>query len=209
MDFHTIILRKIKEVGHVKDRFSSDDSDIKIADFSGKSHNTQPTNDAERQYLFHKANGDLQKAAELGRLLAKLLFSSGEEFPAVGKECGAMLQRQLLFCFAVEVTLEHALGDAVLAQSAQNAFYTAVQQDSPQFYRYLNDSGVFSFYLLAYRRGGNVEHSIGKVFAMLNDDDEDGRLAEVGETLYCMFCSCVVDSIAKQQFGTSVRASSN
>ncbi len=193
----------------MKDLFSSDDSDIKIADFSGKPHNIQPTNDAEQQYLFHKANGDLQKAAELGQLLEKLLFSGGEEFLAVGKECGAMLQRQLLFCFAVEVTLERALEDAVLAQSAQNAFYAALQRESPQFYRYLNDSGVFSFYLLAYRRGGNVEHSIGKVFAMLNDDDEDGRLAEAGETLYCMFCSCVTDSIAQQRFGTNRRASSN
>ena len=193
----------------MKDLFSSDDSDIKIADFSGKPHNIQPTNDAEQQYLFHKANGDLQKAAGLGQLLEKLLFSGGEEFLAVGKECGAMLQRQLLFCFAVEVTLERALEDAVLAQSAQNAFYAALQRESPQFYRYLNDSGVFSFYLLAYRRGGNVEHSIGKVFAMLNDDDEDGRLAEAGETLYCMFCSCVTDSIAQQRFGTNRRASSN
>ncbi|MDD6176171.1 MAG: hypothetical protein PUC59_10525 [Firmicutes bacterium] len=194
-------------MSNVENRFLSDDSDMKIADFSSKPHRSQTANDAEEQYLLHKANGDLQKAAALGQLLAKQLCSGEEDFSLAGKECGAKLQRQLLFCFAVEVTLENALEDAVLAQAAQNAFYDAVQKQSPQFYRYLNDSGVFSFYLLAYRRGGNVEHSIGKVFAMLNDDNEDGCLAEVGETLYCMFCSSVGDTIVNQQFAAGTKTS--
>ncbi len=134
------------------------------------------------------------------RILAQQLLSGAEErLPAKDKDCGTKLQRQLLFCFAVEVTLENTLNDAVLAQSAQNSFYEALQQDSPQFYRYLNDSGVFSFYLLAYRRGGNVEHNIGKVFAMLNDDKEDGRMTEIGETLYCVF-SCQIAEIVTQEY---------
>ena len=185
----------------MKNRFLSDDSDVKIADFS-RMHKTQPSNESEQQFLFHKANGDLEKAAALGKKLAQSLSVGLENLPsAVGSDGGTRLQRQLLFCFAVEVTLEHTLEDAVLAQSAQNAFYSALQQGSPQFYRYLNDSGVFSFYLLAYRRGGNVEHSISKVFAMLNDDHEDGRMAEVGETLYCAFCDRVNDAVIRQQFG--------
>lgn len=183
----------------MNNRFSSDDSDVKIADFSKKERGVLPQNDTEQLYLIHKANGDLEKAAQLGKdLAAQLVSGIDEPLPTGGEDCGTKLQRQLLFCFAVEVALDRVLEDAVLSQSAQNAFYTAVQQSSPQFYRYLNDSGVFSFYFLAYRRGGNVEHSIGKVFAMLNDANEDGRMAEVGEALYCAFCTRVEDA-AKQQ----------
>ena len=164
-----------------------EDSDIKIAVLKKVRPDVGPLDEIRQVFVHHKTSGNLEKACMLGRKLAAAVLEEKQELTCLpaGQEYGGPLQRQLLFGFAVCAGLERLLPDEILSRAAQNAFFDALKEMSPQFYWYLNDSGVFSFYYLAYRRGGNVEHSIGKTFAMLNDMNEDDILAEVGEALYC------------------------
>ena len=103
-------------------------------------------------------------------------------------------QRRILLSFAASVGFEIASSDDSIGGLAQKSFLDTLKVKDPKYYVTAADNGAFSFYYLAFRRGGDVERRIGQTFAMLCSHDGDPIYQELGEALYCWFLSVVKDA---------------
>lgn len=169
------------------------DSDIKIA-------GDKPSRDIERA---RNQNGDmldtdsLKKAEEIGRSVAlhfieDSLVGDGEEFP----DYELLVQRRFLLSFTATVGFEQYIKSEAFSGIAQKSFLDTVKAHSDELYKTSSDTGAFSFYYLAYRRGGEIDRRIGQTFAMLCSHDGDPIFQELGEALYCWFSSVVRNAVA-------------
>jgi len=102
-----------------------------------------------------------------------------------------MLQRKLLLSFTATVGFEQHIKSDVLIGIAQKSFLDTIKEKSEDLYKSASDTGAFSFYYLAYRRGDDIERRIGQTFAMLCSHDGDPIFQELGEALFCWFSSRV------------------
>ena len=102
-----------------------------------------------------------------------------------------IIQRRLLLSFTATVGFEQFCRDDALCGIAQKSFIDTVKKTDPELYRSAGDTGAFSFYYLAYRRGSEIDRRIGQTFAMLCSHDGDPIYQELGEALYCWFLSAV------------------
>lgn len=187
------------------DRLTSDeDRDIKIADFSSDKKKIPENLEMDSDRLFyHKRNGNAEKARLLGSSIvremivgdinARLGISDESKYPC-------QPQIRLLAAFAAVIGLQTQLPDELLAQMALSAFYETIQTSLPAFYEDIEDSASFSFFFLAYRRGGDVERNIGRAFAAVCDADGDEVFAELGETLYSRVLMMVEQKAAAAAF---------
>lgn len=171
------------------------DEDIKIASpdnlkFAGK--RTEKTVSVHEEYDRESAKGNTVKAKSAGVLLAKTLVDNIDSF-AVGLDDSGnnemSVQKGILMAFAATVSIEEGISSSVVLQTAKNSFNTELERLLPQLYKAIGDSGAFSFYYLAYRRGAEVERRVGQTFAMLCSHDGDPVYQELGEAVYCWFIS--------------------
>jgi len=114
-----------------------------------------------------------------------------------GANSEMLLQRKLLLSFTATVGFEQYIGDDSLAGIAQKSFLDTIKKESEDLYKSASDTGAFSFYYLAYRKGFDTERRIGQTFAMLCSHDGDPIFQELGEALFCWFSSRV-RKIAKE-----------
>ncbi|MBQ6714549.1 MAG: hypothetical protein IJN15_03260 [Clostridia bacterium] len=150
------------------------------------------------------AAGDLQIDKEQVNMAKKIGEAVAEEFSAAvdsyvqgdEKDFELQIQRRLLLSFTATVGFEEYLPDA-LAGMAQKSFLDKLKEISAELYATSSDTGAFSFYYLAYRRGLDIERRIGQTFAMLCSHDGDPIFQELGEALYCWFLSVVKKTVEK------------
>ncbi|MCI8359864.1 MAG: hypothetical protein HFE86_00825 [Clostridiales bacterium] len=170
-----------------------DDRDMKIAGASFPA-SAGFSDEAEAvEFNREKQSGVLDRAKELGRRMVGALQASGGEFAfgaAEEEDALLTLQRQILLAFVVTVGVERFCISKLAAETAHQSFYNCMKQTLPALYQELS-GGDFSFYYLAYRRGGDVERRMGQTFAMLCARDGDPVYQELGEALYCWFMSVV------------------
>lgn len=102
-----------------------------------------------------------------------------------------LIHRRMLLSFTATVGFEQFCGDDAVSGIAQKSFIDTIKQKEPEIYKTSEDTGAFSFYYLAFRRGGEVDRRIGQTFAMLCSHDGDPIFQELGEALYCWFLSVV------------------
>lgn len=140
---------------------------------------------------------EVKKAKLIGKAVAKQFAEAANSYIGEDeKDFELQLQRRLLLSFAATVGFEKYMGDS-LAGMAQKSFLDGLKGVSEELYLTSSDTGAFSFYYLAYRRGLDVERRIGQTFAMLCSHDGDPIFQELGEALYCWFLS-VVDKIVSE-----------
>lgn len=108
-----------------------------------------------------------------------------------------LIHRRMLLSFTATVGFEQFCNDDSLSGIAQKSFIDSVKQQAPEIFKTSEDTGAFSFYYLAFRRGGEVDRRIGQTFAMLCSHDGDPIFQELGEALYCWFLS-VVKQLAEE-----------
>lgn len=173
------------------------DNDIKIA-------GDKPSRDIKKNSQTGAGNGAPDKAKvkaarEWGRAVA-LKFVQDAAETAVSDEiydCEMLIQRRMLLSFTATVGFEQYCTDDALSGIAQKSFIDTVKSENEELYRTSGDTGAYSFYYLAFRRGGEVERRMGQTFAMLCSHDGDPIYQELGEALYCWFLS-VVKNKAKE-----------
>lgn len=136
-------------------------------------------------------------AKELGKEIADSFMKAVLEPFDDDSDTGMLLQRQFLLSFTVTVSLDEYCDDTV-AGIAQKQFLDSLRQKSAVVYKNSSDTGAFTFYYLAYRRGSEVDRRIGQTFAMLCSHDGDPVYQEIGEALYCWFAS-VVRTLAEKK----------
>ena len=175
------------------------DKDIKIAgDKPSDSFKTGVSSGSE-EFEMERANGNLAKAKELGKKVALALKEAcnSDLVNSPENDNNLYIQRILLLSFAATVGFEKFCPTNATATTAQNAFFDHLKAISPKIYEHSCDTGAFSFYFLAYRRGSDIERRIGQTFAMICLHDGDPIFQELGEALYCWF-SGVVRKKAKE-----------
>ena len=172
------------------------DVDIKIA-------GDKPSKDIIKNIINAPANPELDgeqvKNAKLwGKEVAKKFIEDANESKHSENDYLEMLvQRRLLLSFTATVGFEQlSLNDAV-SGIAQKCFIDTVKTDAPDIYSTTEDTGAYSFYYLAFRRGSEIERRIGQTFAMLCSHDGDPIFQELGEALYCWFFSVVKSAAQK------------
>ena len=173
------------------------DEDIKIAGNKPSLSVKQNLAAANADAVLDEA---LVKRAELfGRLIAEEYCNATTVHADAVEEIdeNMVVQRHLLLSFTVTSGLEAYLASEALAGVAQKSFLKNVKAISPELFKYTSDTGAFSFYYLAHRRGGEVERRVGQTFAMLCAHDGDPIYQELGEVLYCWFSSRIKELAAE------------
>ena len=142
---------------------------------------------------------DIKSAKKLGNIIAEKFIKDAREAElsedsADSSDFEMVIQRRLLLSFTATVGFEKYCSDDALAGIAQKSFIDAVKATDDELYKSSSDTGAFSFYYLAYRRGSEIERRMGQTFAMLCAHDGDPVYQELGEALYCWFMSAVKKS---------------
>ena len=172
------------------------DEDIKIAS-PGKAiksggGSSSRVSSLEEEYDREAKSGNTEKAKQFGIAMADVLRENLQNFAMEGedpKTSDMALQRGILMTFAVNTVIEEHLKSSVVLMTAKNSFNNELERLAPLLYKGISDSGAFSFYYLAYRRGTEVDRRIGQTFAMLCAHDGDPIYQELGEAIYCWFIS--------------------
>ncbi len=167
------------------------DNDVKIA-------GNRPSKDVKLNKKKEEAAIKLDDAAvklakSAGAEVAKRYLNavSSSEYGQDNKDFDLLIQRRLMLSFTATVGFEQYIEDDALSGIAQKSFLDTLKKSSPEIYATAADTGAFSFYYLAYRRGGDTERRMGQTFAMLCSHDGDPIFQELGEALYCWFLSDV------------------
>ena len=173
------------------------DEDIKIA-------GDKPSLDVKRN--LNKSNSASldfsasENARQWGRLVAtEFVKEASGGFFDEPSDFDMIIQRRLLLSFTATICFEQYIESDALAGIAQKSFLDTIKSQSDDLYKTSSDTGAFSFYYLAYRRGGEIDRRIGQTFAMLCSHDGDPIFQELGEALYCWFSSVVRDAVAVQK----------
>ena len=174
-----------------------DDRDIKIA-------GNRPSDSIKRNNI-SALNEDivsethLAHAKLLGKEIAVEFSKASNAYSDAVEDADVdmFIQRILLLSFTVTITLENELINEAVAGIVQKSFLDTVKKDFKGIYKYTSDTGAFTFYYLAYRRGGEIERRMGQTFAMLCSHDGDPIYQELGEVLYCWFSSVIKSAAQK------------
>lgn len=169
------------------------DNDMKIA-------SDKPSLDIKKNAAVQKEdavkNGSYERAKKWGVVVASELIKDALANPRTA-ECDfeMIIQRRLLLSFTATIGFEQYSFDDSFCGVAQKSFLDTIKTRDPDLFDTAQDTGAFSFYYLAFRRGGDVVRRIGQTFAMLCSHDGDPIYQELGEALYCWFLSVVKDSV--------------
>ncbi len=173
------------------------DQDIKIAgDKPSKDIQQNISKKAEEKTL---SKAQIKAAKELGKTIARRFSADAEKFSSADEteDFDMLLQRRLLLSFTATVGFEQYCGDDALSGMAQKSFLDTLKKENAELYGSSADTGAFSFYYLAYRRGSEIDRRMGQTFAMLCSHDGDPVYQELGEALYCWFISVVRKTAAE------------
>ena len=176
------------------------DEDIKIA---GNKPSVSVKENAETNSASTVLPDDLiEKSRSFGVKVAdEYCKASGIYNDATPDEEENMLaQRHLLLSFTVTIGFETYLKSEAVAGIAQKSFLDTLKSEDDALFRTSSDTGAFSFYYLAFRRGGDIERRIGQTFAMLCAHDGDPIYQELGEVLYCWFSSRIKEIAEEYNF---------
>lgn len=174
------------------------DIDVKIAGDKPSKDVKRNLNSAQMQNNISKT--DIAKARKFGIAVAQKFLtdtdiSSSEE----ENNIEMITQRRTLLSFTATVGFEMYSPEDTLCGIAQKSFLDTVKKNDTSPYN-TDDTGAFSFYYLAFRRGSEVDRRIGQTFAMLCSHDGDPIYQELGEALYCWFLSQVKE-LAEEIYG--------
>ena len=173
------------------------DNDIKIA-------GDKPSLDIKKQNQPQGAlpvDANLKaKAMQIGKEVAQI-FAEDARSSDIGDMQNSneelVMQRRLLLSFTATAGFEEYIGDDTLVGFAQKGFLDTLKRIDTALFKSSSDTGAFSFYYLAFRRGSETERRIGQTFAMLCSHDGDPIYQELGEALYCWFISEVRKTVRK------------
>ena len=174
------------------------DEDIKIAHIGENKTNSHD----DSEYHRNLKNGNIDKAKEVGAKIAADIVSSAalewEEESDTSFEI--LLQRGLLLASSAVVAIESASLPGVIEDVIKQKFFASLQLLDNGMYKETAESGAFSFYYLAYRRGTELERRMGQTFAMLCAHDGDPIYQELGETLFCWMKSKTEKILSETEF---------
>lgn len=182
-----------------------EDKDMKIfgSNRADKSFLNSELYGDDADYQKQKENGNVDKAKELGVLLANEFVSvcrKDELTLSQNDNESLMTQKILLLSFTVMAGLEEFCDNIAIANTARTSFFDKLYELDNDLFVRSSDTGAFSFYYLSFRRGTEVDRRVGQTFAMLCSHDGDPIYQELGEALYCWFFSIIQKKVEQAEF---------
>ena len=174
------------------------DGDMKIApDFSKpRVQGPDAAETGAAEFLRQRENGNINRSREVGRRLAAHLLEYDTDLDNLNSSVALMGQARVLHAFAINKALEdHAL-NSIIAHSVLSTFYETVEDKSDLVSREINDSAVFSLYLLATDDETDTK-ALGELFAKLAERPE---LSQLGEKLYHKYYNDCVSALDQAGF---------
>ncbi len=170
------------------------DSDIKIA--SDKPSLDIKNNSKNKYDCSFTQSESYKKARDWGMSVAReFIKDSAVNSLNEENDFEMTVQRRLLLSFTATIGFEQYAENEDLDGVAQKGFLDTLKLEDKRLYETAQDTGAFSFYYLAFRRGGDTVRRIGQTFAMLCSHDGDPIYQELGEALYCWFLSVVKEAL--------------
>ena len=157
----------------------------------------------------NRANGNLEKAHELGNRLATLtpsfdsdglLVNLKDVLPQKYLSQDILYQIKVLLVFEAEAFLQLEIPQNALATTAINSLHDALRANAPTFYKNISDGAAFTFYYLAVKKGGDVSQRIGEAFAMLCGVKSNEGFIEAGKTVWNLAADIIEREIKKADF---------
>lgn len=161
----------------------AEDKDIKI--YVGKN---SPEQNEFRQISdgidFNTKNGNIEKAKQLGIRLAKIKPESDE----LGLDCrksaaSTLYCIRVLLTFTAEYTIRKTIDSEIIADAVSSSMYGYLKSEEPRYYDNISDGSAFTFYLLALKKDGEVEKSIGEQFAQRCGTSRE-EFSEMGANIF-------------------------
>ncbi len=176
------------------------DDDIKI--FHPQKKDGASADLAELALLMdnYRSNGNIEKAAVLGKKLATLTPEMICPKDAQKLDTNELRQLRALIVFTVQISLHKYLPHPMLSSQVINSMYTELSETAAGFFANISDGSSFTFYYLSVRKNKNVEENIGKNYAMLCDRDNDEFLSSLGERVFALTDFKVCDIIEEMEF---------
>lgn len=170
------------------------DEDVKIA---GDKYTGASAPASAEEYRRQSENGNIDNAKKMGAKIAEKIVKTAA-VPWGDQQDDSFdlqLQRGLLLTFAATITVESLPASELIKDIIKQAFFNELSRLDSGLYKGTVDSGAFSFYYLAYRRGIDIERRIGQTFAMLCSHDGDPVYQELGEALFCSMRSKTLKAV--------------
>ena len=185
--------------------------DVKIYQPKNSKQLREDADDIQMAYEFmnhHRANGNIQKAQQLGQRLAEL---SPDDDTDYSEKLGEVLlhkyftqdiriQIRVLTMFAAQTLLQGEIKDQLLSVTAVNSMFDRLKTVAPGFAKNLVDGVAFGFYFAALKRDGVVEENVGKTFAELCDVPKNDGFINAGKSVWSIACKEVRKMIAEVDF---------
>ena len=155
-----------------------------------------------------RANGNMEKARQLGRLFATLTPSAESDklsidfSERIGREFLTrenLIQIKVLMVFSAEAAMQIYLPE-LLANTASNALYDYLRKHDNEFYKIISDSTAFTFYYLAIKKGGDLARYVGEAFAMLCGAEKNEAFIQAGKTAYEVSMQQILNEIEDARF---------
>lgn len=178
----------------------NNDDDIKI--FHPEKKDSSGADLAELALLMdtYRSNGNMEKAAALGRKLAGVTPENLCPADAAKLKTNEVRQLRALIVFAAQIFLHKYLPHSMLSSQAINSMYSDLSENSQGFFANISDGSSFTFYYLSVRKNKNVGENIGKNYAMLCDRDDDEYLIALGSKIFSMTETLVCRLIEEYEF---------
>ncbi len=182
-----------------------EDNDIKI--FVGKSAKQNDESFALIEEMNEqRANGNLQKAKDMGKYLAERFLNTDEMKAALEGAVGSLdfeekiiFQIKILVFFTAELCINRLLPNALLMSTATNTIYDIIVDRAGDFYTTFSDGIEYSFYYLAVKQENYVSE-IGKAFAMLCNKKNDEDFKQLGRDIFTVVANEIDNVIRHYEF---------
>jgi len=166
-----------------------EDEDIKIApsSFSEKAHMIDLGEEAARQFLEQKENGNIEKARVLGKAYADdiLHIEKGPLRSSDKPRTQRELHHQIvLYSYIVNRVIAEHSPNSIVAQTCLNVFYTEIEAVSKELHKHISDMAAFSLYVLCERTPSRTDDQIGVIYARLCDFEGASAVIEEGNDFY-------------------------
>lgn len=153
-----------------------------------------------------RANGNLQKAKDMGVYLAERFLNTDEMKAALEGAVGSLdypekiiFQIKILVFFTAEVCINRLLPNALIKSTATNAIYDIIVDRAGDFYTTFSDGIEYSFYYLAIKQE-NYVCEIGKAFAMLCNKKNDEQFKQLGKDIFTVVANEIDAIIRRYEF---------
>lgn len=116
----------------------------------------------------HIANGNRDKAIDLGRKMAKVRPDDGMiDLGQLNMTSALLYQIRVLLTFMAEYSIQKKIPVEFLADTASSSMYEYLKANERGYYDNISDGAAFTFYLLALKKEGDPAENVAKQFSML------------------------------------------